>query len=537
MGLAIDDRRTSRPDPRLGEPKPAAARPAAQNETQPTATFVSTNDEVLVVRRGGKPATSGVTRDVEGRMRDLNRPLHAGDYASFRASVETLAPAAPLRAQEPSFEVVGADDPLSAAELNAQIDTWNADYAAGRTPTDPSHVYGTLYVTEEVYNDFGNQHFFNPANGQYIGRDGAIAALNLPATATTADILAGGYESDTFENYVQRHVDATNEMIDDGNERLAELTTQYGLDPAKYPPIGDFELRRVVVLENDPSGNENHSEPDDSYGVFTLRTDYAAWSGTAMANNDATQLHQGLARTDLDEGLIHEWGHRYFNLPDNYALNTVNEPITSDPELADVPKSLRAHSVEQNLMVGNTLHLSDYQLLRMSTDIREHGSIETPAEMYRYPERQLPDQFAVVLPEGVASIEVYQTTNNNHPNNYEQQIDGGPIVTVNNPPAGDFLIQQPFALGIDDDSGAPTAGDAEALIGIKLTMEDGSVQFRWLDATQVSTGALLGLETPRLTFPWDSATTDPTSPGYSDITYSDATRRRAKRVRHLRDDR
>ncbi len=420
------------------------------------------------------------------------------------------------------FDLIGADAPLSRAELEAEIEVWNADYASGVVPTDPANVYGTLYVPGEVYATFGDYHFVDPNSGAYVGRDAVLAATGLPATATTEDILAEGYVSDTFENYIQRHVDATNQIIEDGNARIDELVDEYGLDPADYPHIGEFELRRVVIVDAAAGSPNVALTPDDSYGDYTLNVNYAEWSSSAMAVNDATQLAEGVVRTDLEEGLMHEWGHQYFLMPDGYALSTVGEPIASDPVLADVPPALREFWMyPPQLMTNNTLTFSDYTLLRLSSDIATFGTIDTRAEDYRYPEGQLPEQFAIVLPPDVASIDIYRTT---HPdaNNYAQNLDTSFSFHVDDPAAGDFIIDQPFLLGWTDGAGVPNAGDSQGLIGVKLTMDDGSVQFRWIDTQAVITGSLLGFETPRLEFEWGTDSTDPFDEAYRGVEYSDA---------------
>ncbi len=406
------------------------------------------------------------------------------------------------------FPVIGAGDPLSTAELDAQIAAWNASYV----PVIPDpNIYGTQYVTAEVYNSFGDNHFYNPATDTYLGRDAALVALGLDISATTADITAAGYQSESFEGYVQRHADATNKMIAAANVRLDALVTQYGLDAADYPHLGELVIRRVVVVENTPDASEIHRTPDDSFGDYTLRDTYSTWSNTAMGGGDSPEL---------DEGLIHEWGHRFFLLPDRYALNTTGDPVATDAELDDVPAELRVHNAGDSLMHHNSLLLSDYEILRLSSDIATYGTVDTPRGNYRYPETQLPAQFAVVLPDGVASIEVFHTTHVDA-NNYEQNLEVPAIVRADKPAAGDFVVAQPFLLGTTDHAGDPMAGDSQGVIGVRLMMNDGTVQMRWLDATQVSTGYLLGFETPRLEFEWGQAGTDVTTPAYGEIAYSD----------------
>lgn len=144
MGLAVEDRRSRRVETRRTEDenrvrekertkdKPVETKPKPELQT-PTAQFQETRDEFVVARRGGRttpnrtsnadtstvPATSGVTQGVQGRMRDLERPLHSADYPSFRASVETTLPA-PV-----TPERVPENTSVLTPERRAQIDAYN----------------------------------------------------------------------------------------------------------------------------------------------------------------------------------------------------------------------------------------------------------------------------------------------------------------------------------------------------------------------------------------------------------------------------
>src|SRR6185436_18951704 len=120
MGLVVDERGPRRLEHRRAEHK-KAPRVDPTKKIEP-AKFEEKNDEFLVTRR--KPKTSGVTQtSVQGKMRDLDRPLHSSDYPSFRASVESIAPDRIEAATSP--EQKAPDTSVLTPERKQQIDAYN----------------------------------------------------------------------------------------------------------------------------------------------------------------------------------------------------------------------------------------------------------------------------------------------------------------------------------------------------------------------------------------------------------------------------
>lgn len=124
MGLTVDERGPRRLEHRRAEHKKGPhIDPTKRVEP---AKFEEKNDQFLVTRR--KPKTSGVTQtSVQGKMRDLDRPLHSSDYPSFRASVESIAPDRIDAATSP--EQKAPDTSVLTPERKQQIDAYNKHLA------------------------------------------------------------------------------------------------------------------------------------------------------------------------------------------------------------------------------------------------------------------------------------------------------------------------------------------------------------------------------------------------------------------------
>lgn len=338
---------------------------------------------------------------------------------------------------------VGSENPLPTSQFNVLTERLNKAEFSLENDT----YYSTMYITKENYDQFHNSH------------------------------------NESFQSFLKRHEVTMNNL-------LVKQAAAIGQEEIK------FVIRRLIIAE-DQSGFPNRYVPNlnDSDGAWTFYREQALYNPEDSGYFDK--------ESGVDYGLLHEWGHAVFHLPDEYTLDVARNNYI-DQVIPYIPERWREYMSSWRNDTGGTLMSSVghtfgehayYRLLNRIKDGIVHEKAKTASDLFVFP-KDIP-QFVTLqfdgMPEG-EGITMCQTyaADMTDPNPYNWKKGLRQIVNGSLGVGGAITLSRAELEHTTDDQ--PYISADKASYFIEVTSRAGEKHFRWIDIKDLNLPYFRGMK-------------------------------------------